>query len=492
MAVKLIYKDIALGADENATVTAITAEEFADVEKIPFGVEGVAIATAEPNGWGLDKRYRVLDKQPFAFWSVERSGADCSFKNPPTITLEFTEQYTATALTVRFAPESMDYCSQIGVIWYQEGAVKASGTFYPDSPTYIIENAVDAFDKVTFSFEKTNLPNRRAKVEQITIGAIREFSGSELTNVSFVHEINLISDTVPVNVLDAAFHGDGHVDYIFQKKQPVEAYNNNDLIGVYYVEKGKRKGVNKYEVSCCDIVGALDIDEYGGGIWIKDTLLTSMLSEIFGDSVKFDIADTYTSSKLRGYIEPGTKRAALQQIAFALGACVDTSGTSEIKIYPPPTGNGAEISAKRTYVGGEVALADKVTEVTVTAYVFFDERPTDSQSYVELNGVKYRYYTETKHAYNPNVIATDLPNKKKFDKSYLVNLSNAQSLADKILAHYMKRETYSFKHILEGQEPGDRAAVTLPWGDTATGNIKKMSMSVTGITVSNTEMLLDN
>lgn len=492
MAVKLIYKDVALGADDDAAVTATTSEDFSDVAKIPYGAETPAIATGEPNGWGLTHDYTVLDKQPVAFWSVERSGADCSFNNPPTITLDFSEQYAATALTVRFSPESMDYCTQVSVTWYQNGVVKENGTFYPDNTTFIFENAVEAFDRIVFSFEKTNLPNRRVKVELITIGAIREFSGRELTSANFVHEISLISDTVPVNVLDAAFHSNDRVDFIFQRKQPVEGYNGSDLIGVYYIETGKRTGANSYEVSCCDIIGVLDLDEYGGGIWINDTPLTTILSEVFGDAVIFDIAPAYSSSKLRGYIEPGTKRAALQQIAFALGACVDTTGARTVKIFPPPTVESAEISARRTYVGGAVELSDKVTEVTVTAYVFFDERPTENQQYIELNGVKYRYYTDTKHAYNPNVVASDLQNKKKFDKSYLVNLSNAQNLANNIMAYYMRRETYSFKHILEGQEPADRALVTLPWGDNANGNIKRMSISVTGIAVSDTEMLLDD
>ena len=491
MAVKLIYKDVALGADEDASVITSTSESFSDVAQIPFGVEAPAIATGELNGWGLSHDYQILDKQPFAFWSKERSGADCTFATPPTITLNFTKQYTSTGLTVRFAPESMDYCSQISVAWYQGGVVKHSGTYYPDTPLYVIADMVDAFDKLVFSFEKTNLPRKRLKVEHIIVGVIREFGGDELTSARFLHEISPISDTVPINVLDATFHSKDDVDFVFQRKQPVEGYNGSDLIGVYYIESGKRTGARDYEIACSDILGVWDIEEYNGGIWITDTALTAMLTEIFGDLIYFDISPEYSASTLRGYIEPGTKRTALQQIAFALGAVVDTSATDKVKIYPMPTGAGEAIPAAHTYIGGAVDVADKVTEVTVTAYVIFDERPNDNQQYVELNGVKYRYYTDTKHAYNPDTVSTDLPNRVKFDKSYLVNLSNAQTLADNIMACYMRREKYSFMHVVNGQAPGERAAVTLPWGGEASGNITKMSISVTGITVSDTEMLLD-
>ena len=491
MGVKLIYKDVALGADEDAEVTATEAESFSDVGKIPFGLETPAIATAELNGWGLTHDYQVYDDHRVAFWSKERSGADCYFNSPPTITLTFDQQYTSTGLTVRFSPATMDYCTEIGVTWYQNGVVKHSGTYYPDTPLYVIADTAEAFDKLVFTFAKTNLPGKRLKIEQLVIGVIREFEGDELTGANFLHEISPISDTVPVNVLDATFHSKDDVDFVFQRKQPVEGYNGDELIGVYYIESGKRTGARDYSIACSDLLGVWDIEEYSGGIWITDTALTSILAAVFGDVKYFDISPEYASSTLRGFIEPGTKRTALQQIAFALGAVVDTSGTDKVKIYPVPTGTGETIPAEKTYIGGSVDVADKVTEVTVTAYVIFDERPTDNQESIEFNGVKYRYYTDTKHAYNPDTISTDLPNKVKFAGAYLVNLSNAQSLADKIMVYYMRREKYAFKHVVNGQKTGSRATAALPWGGETSGNITKMSISVTGITVSDTEMLLD-
>ena len=492
MGVKLVYKDVALGADEDATLTIpAEAESFSDEAIIPFGVETPAIATGELNGWGLSHEYEILDKQPFAFWSKEQSGADCSFAVPPTIAIDFTKQYSATGLTVRFAPASMDFCTQMTVTWYQGDEVKHSETYYPDVPNYVVPHTEEAFDGLLFSFEKTNLPGKRLKIEKITIGVIREFDGDELTGANFLHEISPISDTVPVNVLDASFHSKDDVDFVFQRKQPVEGYNGSELIGVYYIESGKRTGAQDYTIACSDILGVWDIEEYEGGIWIAQTALTAILTEIYGGLDYFDIAPEFSASKLAGYIEPGTKRTALQQIAFALGAVVDTSGTDKVKIFPLPIGEGETIPAAKTYIGGAVDVVDKVTEVTVTAYVFYDERPGDNQESIEFNGVKYRYYTETKHAYNPDVVSSDLPNKVKFDKSYLVSLSNAQTLADNIMAYYMRREKYAFKHVLNGQAPGGRAVAALPWGGETSGNITKMSISVTGITVSDTEMLLD-
>ncbi len=491
MAVRLVYGDVAIGAAGDATVLASNIEAFSEPARVPFGTPSYAIATLEPNGWGLSRDYKARNYHRLALWSTARSGDDCLFTSKPSVILSFSRQFTGTGLTFRFAPESGEYCRKISVGWYQNGEELSSGTYYPDGANFTIENVVEAFDMIGIVFEETNLPGRRAKLEYIGIGIVREFDGRELTGAKFVHETDLISNTIPVNVMDASIHGESGVDYVFQRKQPVEAYNDETLIGVYYIESGQRTGAQDYSFSCHDAIGILDLDEYGGGLWIEDTDAETILADVTGGLFALDIDPALEGATLRGFIEPGTRREALQQVAFALGACVDTSGTSKIKIFPMPKGEGAEIPQAETYIDGKVTTNDVVTEVTVTAYVIFDERPNDGQESIEFNGVEYRYYTETKHAYNPNATAGDLANKIKFDKCYLCNLSNAQARANEIMAYYTRRNTYSAKHVLSGQNVGDRAVMHLPWGGTSGGNITRMTVSVTGLTVSDTEFLMD-
>lgn len=492
MALKLLYEDIAVGADDVATATATDKEAFSDLSRVPYGVEPPAIATVEPNGWGLTRDYEVRDDQPCAYWSNSISGADCVFTSPPTLTVDFSTQQTSTGLTFRFSPVSAEYCCKLSVVWYQDGAVKDSGTYYPDRVEYSVENTVEAFDKIVITFKETSLPRRRVKLEHVMIGVVREISEDEITGAKFVHEVDLISDVVPINVLDANFQIKRSIDLVFQRTQPVEAYNGDTLIGVYYIEDGDRYGVRSYGLSCVDAIGVLDMSDYSANIWIEDTPLTTILADVLDGMFEVEIDPAYADSTLRGYIPDCTRREALQYVAFALGAVVDTSGTKKIKLYPMPTGTGAAIPASKTYIGGKVKVAVPVTEVTVTAYVFFDERPGENQDSVVVNGVEYRYYTDTKHAYNPDTVGTNLPKKLKFDKSYLVNLSNAQTLADNIMDYYTRQETYSVKHVLDGQSVGDRVSAYLPWGaDARNGNITKMTVTYSGIAASDTEMLLE-
>ncbi len=492
MSIKVRYKDVAIGADNDATVTTTEKTAFSDTSKIPFGVNPPALATCELNGWGLSHSYKTRDAHPIAFWSNTQSGDDCIFTTPPTITLDFTEQYTSTGLTIQFAVESFDFCRKLTVYWYQGETIKEQEEYYPTTPFFVLNKTVEAFDKLVFEFHETNTPRKRCKIEGILIGVVRDFNATELKAVKAIHEVDLISNTVPTNVLDASVHSRDEVDYIFQKKQPVEAYNNGDLIGVYFIDKGERTGRLDFSFSCKDVIGLLDLVTYNGGLWLTDTPLTTVLNDVFGGVYEFDIDPVYKDATLRGFIEPDKKqREALQQIAFALGAVVDTSGTNKIRIFPPSFGSAEKIPEKETYTGGKVTTSDTVTEVTVTAYIISDSEPEDNDESIEFNGRKYKYYTETKHAYNPNTVTSDPENVKKFDKCYLVNLSNAQALANNIMAYYQRRNKYSFKHVLSGQQVASKQTAALPWGGDASGHITKMTVTTSNITVSDTEMLLD-
>ena len=99
--------------------------------------------------------------------------------------MSFTEQYTATGLSIRFAPNSGDYCKKINVVWYQGTTVKYTQTYTADTTNFVINQTVEAFDKIVFVFSETGLPRKRCKIEQILIGVIREFDAKEIKSFFF-------------------------------------------------------------------------------------------------------------------------------------------------------------------------------------------------------------------------------------------------------------------------------------------------------------------
>ena len=492
MAVKLIYKDIPQGITTDAEVSTSGYSDFSAPDLLPLGAYTGAVATLEHNAWGLSSDYKTKGTQRFALWSEALSNNEGVFDTPLIVTVDFSAQYTATGLTILFSPDANEYSSKIAVIWYQGEEVKHSDYYYPTTGHFTLNQVVEAFDRVVIAFYETSQPNRRLKIEQILFGVLREFSSKELTSTSFIHEISLISDTVPINVMDANIHSGTDAEFIFQKKQPVEAYNGDELIGVYYIESGERTGASTYSISCQDAIGLLEKDAvFPGKIWEEDTPVIDIINEVLGGTYTVELDEGLSAMTLQGAIRESTKREALQQIAFALGACIDTSGSWNIKMFLPPKSTGAEIPAEETYTGGAVSMQDAVTEVTVTGYKIYLDYAEEGDDYVEEKGRKFKAERTVATARNPNVTVGMPENKIVIDDCLLISRGKAQEKANALLSYFMRRNKYSFTHVLKGQKMADRAVAHLPWGGTVGGNITKMTIKVSGLTVSDTEFLTD-
>lgn len=491
MAIKMIYRDLAIGADTDAEVTTTQGEAFSSPSLLPFGADTGAVATCELNAWGLTPTYKARGTQPFAFWSTTLSNDTGVFNTPPQIQIEFDNQYTSSGLTLRFSPDANEYSDEIVVIWTLDSAERDRVTVYPDTGNYALENTVEGFNGITIIFNKTNLPNRRLKIEYIGIGIVRILDGTELTSASFINEVDLVSAGLPANVADVSFHLKNRASLIFQKKQPVEAYDNDNLIGVYYIDTGERISSQNYSMSMQDAIGVLDGAKYQGCIHLEPVLVDELVNDVIGGLFEYELDSLYSNMTLTGYIPRKiSRREALQKIAFAIGACVDTMGAI-IKIFPPETGESAEIPATETYQGGKVTTSDAITSVTVTGYRIKEGEAGDYSEPIEFDGVSYKATPSTVTVRNPNISSDTLPNDIEYSGNYLITWNNMQARCEALMEYHMRRNIYSTKHIISGQKMADRAKVTLPWNETENANIRKMTITMSGIAASDSEFLLD-
>jgi len=208
--------------------------------------------------WLLDGSFKLLRNQDIPFWSKQMSDENGVFSTPPVIEIEFDEQYTTFGIYLRFSPETGDYCTSVTIKWYQDATLLDSKNLTPTSVSYFCANKVTAFNKVVIFLNATNRPHRYARVENIIFGIIREFGADEFRSVTILQELDLISSELPISTLNWLLVSKSDIEYIFQLKQPVEAYSGSNLIGVFYISEAKRTGPNTYEITCEDALGVLD------------------------------------------------------------------------------------------------------------------------------------------------------------------------------------------------------------------------------------------
>lgn len=486
MSVRIVYQDIAVGAEEDAAVTTTAAQAGSMPTDLPAGTDPAPIATLEQNAWLLGEEYRLKQDQTFGFWSEQMSDDGGMFESPPCITVDFEQQYTSLGIYLRFDTATGDYCSMLTIRWYQGENLLDTAEFAPDGPEYFCEHTVVAYDRVEIELNATHLPYRYAKLNRIMFGIIRTFLRDELRSVKVTEQVDLISAEAAVNALDFQLDSKSDVDYMFQLRQPVYAYNGEVLIGVFFISSSSRKGERLYDLSCVDAIGVLDEDTLPAAVYTGKPA-KALLEEVLDGKFKLDLDPALTGETVTGYLPEGTRREALHQIVFALRAIVDTSGTDAVRVYRLPDEAPAEIPPERIYTGGSVDTSAVVTAVSVTAHSY--SSTGSGNDTVEVDGVTWYHTTSVTTINNPDVTASDKQNVKEIKDATLVNPGNVAAVAQEAYNYYMRRNTQRAKIVMTDERPGSHVTASTPWGIQMTGHISSMSITLSGIAAADCEVV---
>lgn len=469
----IFYKDVAPGADEAAQVTATQAHGYSTVTSLALEKGSPPpIATLEPGRWLLDGSY-TLPPAEVPYWSDSLSNGSCVLSPAPVVDITFPAQYSSVGLTLLFDQATGEYCRKVNIKWYQGGTLKGDRDFFPDSAFYVCQETVTSWDRITITLLETSLPCRRARLCQVVFGVHRRFGMDELRSVKLVNQCDMSSLSVPCSTMEWHLDSKADIQFMFQFKQPVEVWNGGGMVGVYYIDGFSRPSLHLRDIQCYDAIGVLDEIPFGGGVYTNKSA-KALLGEIVGADFGLDLE--VEDAALTGAILPGSKRAAMQQVLFAWGACVSTDGRYTLRVFHPPT-EGAAIGPGRTYAGASVETAAIVTGVQVTAHTY----TPDPNGSVETGGGKYRDTTAVYSVTNPNVTSNDKENVVAVTNATLVSPDRAQACAQRLYEWYSRRGTAKARVVWQGEGLGGRVALPTPWGTEVAGNISKMD-----ITLSNT------
>lgn len=469
----VVYKDVAPMAEQDASPSAVGATEFSNPNLLTSGANTNKAITFELNRWLLGGEHDYLDRNSVAFWSELLSGADCSFDVAPSIDIQFSEQHSSVGITLVFDETDGDFCTLVNVTWYRGSSVLASVDFHPTGTNYFCEHQVTAFDRIVITPKETSLPYRRAKITHIVFGLHRRFGIDEMRSAKIIQQTSLISTEVPISTFDFSLENRGNVSFMFQLKQPMEVWNDNSLLGVFYIDEHKRASSSLYEIDCYNAIGILDETQFDGAVYSSASAI-GILTDIVGSdfTLNFEVSDV----TLSGAIMSGTRREAMQQVLFAAGWLCATDSDSGIRIFKLDD-TLTEIERNRTFSGVSSTISAIVTEVRVMAHQY----AVNSNGSVEINGTKY-YDTKTVYSIkNPNVTANDKQSVVEVTEATLVSPDIVQSVAQRVYDYYMMRQTDNAKVVWKGEKIGDYVSLPTAWGTEHAGHIKKMT-----ITLSNT------
>ena len=547
MSLEINYIDAPEGAQEKATAEGINANAVSSAFLVSNGVSDVSYATLEPGVWKLDGTMKILPDQPNpGWWSKNRSGniegvgilgisrlgsfilsgrtraaattSGNMFETPPKLIISFPLPYGTTGFTLTFSPSTNQWCTQINVKWYIGQTLLIDKDYYPTSAKWTLEETVESFDKVEFTFLATNKPGQFAKIQRVEVGRTVLFSADEVVSVRLVNEADPTLCKLPVDTMTFDMHDPLNRSFLPQENQRVELIKDGRLRAVQYIKSSTRKSKSDYTIRCQSSIGLLN-DEFLGGLYV-DKPVQELLSEILKEW-EYELDSVFAEKKISGYIPVCTQREALQQVCFAIGAMVLTQNSSKIRLVSVPASVSAKFTASEIITGGSVKTMSRYARIEVCSHsyvpsdtleVLMDEEEVNGENQLftfsyphydyeitggEITGsgdnwvtitangavtLSAKTYIHNIRSYvrrNPEATAKERGNYIAIKDATLIHSGNVQETVNRLYSAVQSRQTVSQPVVVSGQTAGQMASSQTPWGTIAKGFISSMDNIMT-------------
>ena len=537
MSLSVTYFDVPDGIQEAIAVDSSSAQNAAtNNQLVTSGFKDKAWATLEPKGWPLDGTRAILPDSALdvGWWSKTRSGADGRFAVPPSITLSTgsEETYTAPGLTFRFWPSMNSWCSEMKISWYRDAGDGNGGvtetllksiTVYPKGPQWVVLQEVEAFNRIEIELLATNIPGQFAKLQFIQIGQVVVFLRDELVRVSLLQEADPSSCELSVDTLSVEIREKKGLVLKPQKNQKIELYRNNALVATQYITDSSRNSMQEYSFKSQSAIGRLE-DTFLGGIY-KDKPVKVLLGDVLQNFL-FEL-DSRLPSTVTGYLPVCTRREALQQIAFAIGATVLSDSDGTILLKSVDTSAPVKLGKSDIFTGASQTREARTASVQITAHAYVKTNEADTlldnvevlgkdvlftfsephygyafsgampgvtltaygsnwvkitaeeQTAVTLTAKKYNHTTAVHTYTNPKASYAEKGNVVSVDGATLIHRGNVASALNRLVAFQELKDVLTEDVVVGSQAVGKKAESVNPWGSLTAGYITSMESEFT-------------
>ena len=504
--------------------------------------------TLEREQWLMDGSFSFFPEVPeqyfWGLWSTTQSDKSGVFADPPVLDITFTQDHSSSGLTLHFYSPTEDWASHVKIQWFsQDGGLISTALFQPNAVDYYCAKKVENYRRIRIYFLETNRPGRYLKLAGIDYGVYLHFSGHEIVEAHVLEECDPISSEISINTLNVSLYNkegrfsilnpEGYFD-VLQHKQKFTIWEDvkqdarstssvSYCMGTFYLSDWSNSGDTLADFSAVDAIGLLDGSPFDGGIY---NTTAAELAEAILAGYSYTLDESLAAERVQGYIAAGTRREALQQLAFAIGAVVDCSRGELIRIAPAPSKASGMITYDRKLQdGSKVTLNPLITAVAVTAHRYlpgesteelYRDTPDPGTSRVTFtapavvgsltvtgaelteSGVNLRTLTVAeagevcvtgrKYADSTVVLkrtAANLPpnvqdNELTVTDATLVDPSRAEAVAVRVLEHYAQRYEQNFSMAAGNEKLADRLIIQSFGGEMVRGVLTKLEFDLTG------------
>ncbi len=383
----------------------------------------VSYATLEPNLWLLDGSKKVLPTSNYGdcgYISKVLCDAQGAFTNAPIVTLSFSKvhQKLIPGITIDWGTAYGEYATDFTVTVYNGSTVVGTKrvTDNASTKTLVMLDIIN-YNRITLTINKWCLPYRRARIEEIFIGAEKIYNKHDLFSFTHSQEVDPISSSLPKSTISFSLdntkniynpNNDEGLSKYLVERQELKArygYKVGDEIewidcGTFYMSEWEAKQNGKSaDFTARDILEYMT-DVYNRGVYVPDGKSLYELAQAVLEFAKLPLQDDGSvrwviDESLKSIYTPAplpvdTCANCLQIIANA-GECVmyqDRKGVLHIE-RRTNTLSDYTIDQNNSYSKPETSLAKPCKQIVVPIYSYSEDEENDVwlyRGFVEVNG----------------------------------------------------------------------------------------------------------
>ena len=202
--VKITYRVTEPGLNDTYSTATNGEAVYSDISDLSNTEEMIKYATLEPGIWMLDGScYLLPDEAPYGdnkFVSSEFCDNDGYFTANPVITLLWKSVHSTVipGITVQWSALFDEYPIEF-IVRVKNGdtVINTFESTENNSALTVIMTDIQNFDKVEVEIKRWNIPNHRARMEQLFAGIIKNYSKDDIMSFSSTDSIDILSGELP-------------------------------------------------------------------------------------------------------------------------------------------------------------------------------------------------------------------------------------------------------------------------------------------------------
>jgi hypothetical protein len=407
--------------DQHATYSVTNADAVSSVDDLQDGrALKVAYATWEDDLWLLGGNYHFIPATDAHVGYLSTGLTDSLGKTSTalgTIRLDLDAAYDLDEIIIHGSEPTYDYCTRVIVKYYNGATLLKTKTIYPNEVHFKFSEEVSGVTAIVFSFYDTNKPYRRIRVTDITFGDTVEFRASQIKNASVIMEQSPLSDELPFGTMQCELvttepmfdliDPDSLYNQLTTRMMMDLLYDNGktvDFIGRYYMANRSNVSDNHIKIEGMDLIGLLEDATYNGDFWNTDESFVVIVNRVlsFSSDIGTVTVDSDVASlQLRGNIEPGNVRTALQQALFAAGCSVEIVDGNNVHVMHQQfldinaAPDGTITKSQKALEGQLIKDTTPATRLEVTSHSYVMAASATEIFKETLQGGTYTLYFDT-------------------------------------------------------------------------------------------------